>query len=382
MSTSFSMTTFFRSLLTLVFVASASQVVLAASSADILKRGAPILGYDNGCSSSNPTCDWMKKYADNTKLTAMNLPGTHDSATWNYSQATQDSLFKYTGTDIPPAANFRCQEHSIFNMLNGGIRVFDLRYAWNPDLNTIGFHHAQALLAPNTTIEDVFFGYYSWLAKHPTEAVLISLNHESSTGTPNNVAIQEHMRDLFASDLAKKHWLQVNGSLGTLGEARGKLTLLQRFDYDLLDPVTVKPIGIRLDAGHWTDNGPAIELTYNVAKKSVAYIEDYYETDGLPQGAGAAINIQWKYNATVAHLLNATIYHPDSLYISFASSEHTADVPPETPRIMALGNGTAVPGVNQKLLPWFKQHKGGRFGIVMLDFFDSVPGLVEAILGV
>jgi len=378
MSLKFNMT-FFSLILA---VASASQVALATSSADILENGAPVLGFDNGCSTTNPTCDWMKKYPDSTELIKMNLPGTHDSATWNYTQATQDSLLQYTGTDIPPADFFQCQEHSIFDMLNGGIRVFDLRYAWNPDLTTVGFYHSQAVLAPNTTLEDVFFGYYSWLAKHPSEAVLISLNHESGTGTPNDEPLQEHIRDLFASDLAKEHWLQVNGSLGTLGEARGKLTLLQRFDYDLLDPATVNPIGIYLDSDHWTDNDPKILLDYNVAKNSIAYIEDYYEMDGLPQGAGAAINIQWKYNATVAHLLNATIYEPNSLYISFASSEHTADVPPETPRIMALGNGTSVPGVNQKLLSWLKQHQGKRLGIVMLDFFDTVPGVVEAILGV
>lgn len=31
---------------------------------------------------------------------------------------------------------------------------------------------------------------------------------------------------------------------------------------------------------------------------------------------------------------------------------------------MAIGNGTDVPGVNQKLLPWLQARKGKRFGIV------------------
>lgn len=368
-------------LLAFAKAADASQSYLANQAlAEILHRGAPILGFDNGCSKTNATCDWMAHYPDSTKLVHMNLPGTHDSATWNYSDATQQALIGYTGPDIPGAQFFRCQEHSLFQMLNGGIRVFDLRYAWNPGNSTVGFYHSQALLSPTTSIEDVFFGFYSWLEKHPTEAVLISLNHESGTGTPNNVELQEHIRDLFQTNLAKKYWVQVNGTLGTLGEARGKLTLLQRFDYALLDPSTVHPIGIHLDANHWTDNSAIIDLVYNVQKNQIAYIEDYYETDGLPIGSGAALNIQWKFNATVAHIENATIYNPDQLYISFASSEHNADIPPETPRIMALGNGT-VPGVNQKLIPWLKERKGKRFGIVILDFFDTAPGLVEAILG-
>jgi hypothetical protein len=61
--------------------------------------------------------------------------------------------------------------------------------------------------------------------------------------------------------------------LGTLGEARGKLTLLQRFSWSLLPSNLDKRFGIYLDAGHWTDNGKSIELTYNAAQQQVAYIE-------------------------------------------------------------------------------------------------------------
>ncbi|KAJ7684589.1 PLC-like phosphodiesterase [Mycena polygramma] len=359
--------------------ATADQQFLAnAALADILKRGAPILGYDGGCSQSNKTCDWMRNYPDSTKLVHMNLPGTHDSATWNYTQATQDSLFRYTGTDVPPAATFRCQDKSLFDMLNLGIRVFDLRFAYNPGNDTLGFHHSQALLAPTTTVEDVWFGFYSWLDQHPTEAVLISLNYESGTGTPRDLKLEQHISDIMTSSVASQYWVQTNGSLGTLGEARGKLTFLQRYTYDFLPASETRFFGIQLPPNAWTDNSPAIEIVYNDSPEQIAFIEDYYEI-GLPIGAGAAENIQWKFNATTAHIENATLYNPDQLYISFASSEHDEDV--ETPIIMALGNGTATPGVNQKLLPWLQERKGKRFGIIMLDFFDAVPGLVEAVIG-
>ena len=69
---------------------------------------------------------------------------------------------------------------------------------------------------------------------------------------------------------------------------------------------------------------------------------------------------------------------------------------------MALGNGTDTPGVNHKLLPFLQERKGKRFGIIstfsvvspkghwsdrharlqVLDFFDVVPGLVEAVIGI
>jgi 1-phosphatidylinositol phosphodiesterase len=363
---------------------SVQQSLAQAALAAILERGAPILGEDTGCDAASATCDWMAKIPDDTLLVHMSIPGTHDSSTWNYTQATQNALLGFTGTDIQAAEFFQCQDQSYFQMLNGGIRVFDLRIAWNPGNDTIGFYHSQALLAPTTRLEDVLFGFYYWLDAHPTEAVLLSINHESGTGTDYTTAFQEVLYGILNGELADKYWLQVNGTLGTLGEARGKLTLLQRYDWNLLPttPEYSKRFGIHLDPEDWTDNDPNTTLVYNTVKgvEQIASSEDFYEMDGLPATAPASLNIQWKYNATIAHLREAInpAIHPDQLYITFASSEH--DTAGETPRIMALGNGTDVPGVNQKILPFLQENSGKRFGIVMLDFFDNVAGVVEAII--
>ncbi|KAJ7871370.1 hypothetical protein B0H14DRAFT_2723739 [Mycena olivaceomarginata] len=163
---------------------------------------------------------------------------------------------------------------------------------------------------------------------------------------PRDLKLEQHIYDIMTSSLALKYWVQTNGSLGTLGEARG----------------------IQLPPNAWTGNSPSIEIVYNTLTQQKAFIDDYYEI-GLPVGAGAAENIQWKFNATTAHVENATM-------LSFASSEHDEDVPPETPRIMARGNGTATPGVNQKLLPWLQVRKGKPF-----KFRIIMPGLVKAVIG-
>ncbi|EDR02697.1 uncharacterized protein LACBIDRAFT_308269 [Laccaria bicolor S238N-H82] len=294
-----------------------SQTVLSqAALSDILFRGLPILGPDNGCSKTLKTCDWMAKIPDNTPLVRMNLPGTHDTSTWNYSATTQASLTGYTGP-LPPAYLFRCQERSLLQSLNDGIRVFDLRFAYNPGNDTIGFYHS--LLAPTTTMTDIFFGLYQWLNKHPTEAVLVSINHESGTGTPYDAKIQEMVYDVINSDIGNTYWGQTSGSLGTLGQARGKLTLLQRFTFDLLPAYKTKRIGIQLDPGHWTDNGKAIELVYNADKGLTAFIEDYYDSS-LPLTSTPSQFIEEKFGATTAHLGNATLFNPDQLYISFVSA--------------------------------------------------------------
>jgi len=140
-------------------------------------------------------------------------------------------------------------------------------------------------------VEDVFFGIYRWLDRHPSEAVLVSINREGDTGTPDDAQFYDKLYNILNSPLAKKYWVQTNGAvsfpsfiyrniliirhfqLGTLGKARGKLTLLQRFSWALLPSGLDKRFGIHLDAGQWTDNGKNIELTYDAAQKQVAYIE-------------------------------------------------------------------------------------------------------------
>ena len=87
-----------------------------------------------------------------------------------------------------------------------------------PLLLTLDLHvyEAAALLAPTTTMTYVFFGLYQWLKKHPTEAVLVSINHESGTGTPYDAKIQEMVYDIINSDIGNRYWVQTRGSVRSL----------------------------------------------------------------------------------------------------------------------------------------------------------------------
>lgn len=106
---------------------------------------------------------WMKAYPDDTLIVHMNLPGTHDADTWNYSKATQDSLLGVTNltgiVELPPKF-FKCQNKSMIDMLNSGIRVFDLRYALDPTNTSLVFWHGRALVSEIATVADVMYGFY------------------------------------------------------------------------------------------------------------------------------------------------------------------------------------------------------------------------------
>jgi 1-phosphatidylinositol phosphodiesterase len=355
----------------------------------VLNDASPIFGdYTNSGSANSSTSQWMRDYPDNTLLVHMNIPGTHDTSTWNYSQATQDSLKHVTdlnGLTVLPPEYYRCQSRPIVDMLEAGIRVFDLRFAFDATNTTLVFYHSQALQSETATVEDVLFGFYQWLDCHPSEAVLLSFQYEGSTKqyASNNADVQLAMFNTLTSDAARKYFVQAKGELGPLGEARGKITLLRRFDLDQLPQSYSDALpGLHFSPSLWFDNDPDIALVYNTQKNLTAYIEDYYGLDS-PIGSGAALNIQWKYNATTAHLTKAATQYPDSLFWSFASSEYDLDSPIETPEIMALGNGTEytpLGGVNQRLVPFLQGMKGKRVGIVMFDFYQTPSELVQTLL--
>ncbi|KAJ5794101.1 hypothetical protein N7457_000700 [Penicillium paradoxum] len=352
----------------------------------VLENATPIFGsYTKNTSS---TIEWMKSYPDETLLVHMNIPGTHDSATWNYTQATQDALRGITDLNqvsVPVPEMLRCQELSLIDMLNMGIRAFDLRYAFDPTNSTLIFYHAQALLSQTATVNDVLFGFYAWLDDHPSETIFLSFQYQGLTAlyASNNAAVQLQLYNTLTSPAARHYFLQTKDRLGTLGESRGKITLMRRFDLDKLpESYTTALPGLHFPPALWTDNSPDLTLVYNKDEDLTAYIEDYYQPL-TPTGSSAVENIKWKYNVTVEHIRKATSQHPDSLFWTWASGTNIANIPPDWPRIMALGNGsdyTPAGGVNQHLVPFLGGLKGKRVGIVMFDFFNQPSDLIDTFL--
>lgn len=356
----------------------------------VLDAASPIFGiYEYNVTVTN-TSIWMKAYPDSTKLVHMNLPGTHDSSTWNYSQITQDSLLHITNMDgvtPSPATIYRCQDLSYFDMLNMGIRVFDIRYSFDATNSSLVVYHSAALQSETALLSDILFGFYQWLDDHPSEALLLSFMHESGTlkYDPIDADVELAIYNVLTSPAAQKYFIQTKDELGSLGEARGKITLLRRFDvFNVTASYEDSIPGLHFSPTQWVVNGPSFNITYNTANEQTAYMEDFYNILS-PNGSSAALNIQWKLNATTAALTRATLpQHVDDLFWSFASSEYDTVVPVSYPEIMAVGNGSAytpLGGVNDRLVPFLQTLQGKRVGIVMFDFFEQPPTLMTTFLG-
>lgn len=240
---------------------------------------------------------------------------------------------------------------------------------------------------------DVLFAFYAWLDGHAGETVLLSLQYEGGTlpGAGDDAVVQGLLYDVLMSEAGRRYILQTRDEVGTLGEARGRVVLVRRFDLDRLPPEYESRLpGIHLAPGMWTDNSPGFGLVYNAGKGLAAWIEDYYEPD-VPPNSNVSVVVEKKMEAVTAHLEKAIAAgeeRMDELFITFTSGRRLDDEPPVFPETMALGEGKDTPegGVNAQLERWLQETRQGkgeklRLGVVVLDYLDEPGSLVGAILG-
>ena len=161
------------------------------------------------------SADWMAALPDETPLGDIILPGTHDSAT----QYVQLAFFS------------KCQSLSIAQQLEAGFRYLDIRLgdvkkgADYPPLMH-GFTNCKTgPLGGTLTLDQVLADCYAFLAQHPTETVIFTVKHEHGDSTAAD--FQRTLQGFTAAREA--NWL-LTDTLPTLGEARGKLVLLRRWE--------------------------------------------------------------------------------------------------------------------------------------------------------
>jgi len=320
-----------------------------------LAAGAPILGTFN--ETGGELSNWMGSLPDDKSIYSLNIPGTHDSCTWNY-----------TGL-LPEVVT--TQSSSIFNQLDAGIRFLDIRLGVNNSTGQIMVYHGDALLSDTVQLVDVLWGLYHFLDAHPTETIIASLKVDHGDG--NDATLQQTLHDQFTTEPTSDYWAQ-DGSSGTLGPKRHKVVLYRRYTF----LPGLSPVGIDLSV-NWTDNNADFVINYD--QQQFAYIEDLYQINGDNETPATKIPI--KFDAVTSHLDNANAgANLTQLFITFVSGYGAGVGDTMTPRVLAVGDPTNnVSGINSMMLPYLQQRKGNRFGIILFDFYESEPGLVAAAIG-
>ena len=170
---------------------------------------------------SYETNAWMKEVDDNTLITNMSIPGSHDSG------ATH-SIFDVAG---------KCQDLSIKTQLTIGVRFLDLRL----QLVNNEFKIVHSFVDQKLKFSKVLNDIDNFLSKYDSEFIIMSIKEDNSSKDSTI-----NFNEALLTQLLQYDKITLNNTLpNTLKEARGKIYILNRF--------TSQDIGIAAYYG-WQDS--------------------------------------------------------------------------------------------------------------------------------
>lgn len=316
--------------------------------------------------SSQPS-DWMALFSDDTPISVLSIPGTHDTCT-------------YTQGDLVGAGYVKTQERSIVDQLDNGIRFLDIRCRLIG--NGFAIHHGPVFLG--MTFQDVINDCKSFLQAHLTETILMDVGHEyedqDSTLSFHQVFLNYYNANRYL-DGNRDLWY-LGTTIPTLGQVRGKIVLIRSFD---LDPGATA-IGIGMPGGQ---NSDYYSYQFSTNPDQTVYIENLWQ----PNICDWSVYVQ-KENAAGPNIQRAeynnyfqAAKYMNHLYMTFLSAN-------ETPNPLSNNSSERCPCTARwpkcgytprefadELNPWFLgcvKKEGGPVGIVIMDF----PGndIIELII--
>ncbi|MFJ9948245.1 phosphatidylinositol-specific phospholipase C domain-containing protein [Kitasatospora sp. NPDC091207] len=295
---------------------------------------------------STSRADWMKDLAGGTPLSALSLPGTHET-------------LAIRGLELTKAQqDFGISGQTLAVQLDRGIRAVDIRVRVTEG-KYFTIHHAKEYQSAN--FDDVLSKARTFLQQHPSETLLMRLRAEcprsnisitDCTNDPSTVTSQ-NIRTIFDryanTDYSGLFYKEstVEGkptATPTLSQARGKIVLTQ------------------------FDN---VEAEYGIASYN-DHTEDTYNNPGISA----------KFEKVKANVERAVAGSGGQFYVTYTSASGGG----ATPLFYAGGSGwdparqqPSVLGINPQFMRYLNGGGGnGRIGVIMMDY----PGwaLVENII--
>lgn len=278
--------------------------------------------------------DWMENVPDETKLSNMSIPGTHDSC-------TQYVDMRYI---------FQCQDASIATQLKYGYRYLDMRLVLEKrsGQETLVLKHniarckvSDSPFARTLTLADVLKDVYAFLNEHPSETVIMCMKAENSKD--DVAAVQKALYEMI--DQASERWYLKN-EIPTIGEVRGRIVLATRFD----DKLQVGSDHCGLYFG-WTDQGDRTVLTDPTADSVINGRETLCVQDRYNYDVGDKIT-------AIRTCLDSSRAADDTFFLNFTSTSGSGAVghPKEYAKDINLD------------LYAYEWEAGKAYGVVIVDF--------------
>lgn len=273
------------------------------------------------CNDNKNVINWMSLIPDHVLLSELTIPGTHDSAA--------DCGIAWV----------KCQNCSILAQLEMGVRAFDIRCRHFK--NQFALYHGSVFLNKyfDVDVRDVCIDF---LKANPSETILMFVKEEH-TAEGNTEHFSQTMRKYIDGF---EDYFFLAEKMPTLGEVRGKIVLLRRFD------VLETSMGNKINVGN---NTTSISIT--TIKTA---IQDHYKVSSL-----FSVKMKWEFILT--HLVQAKNDDSRILYVNFLSG--TGICPPK--RIAKR--------VFKRLDDYLMNNpQKNRYGIIFMDYAN--PQIISRLL--
>lgn len=278
--------------------------------------------------------NWMENIPDETKLSSMSIPGTHDSCTQNVDM-------RYI---------FQCQDASIATQLKYGYRYLDMRLVLEKrsGQETLVLKHniarckvSDSPFARTLTLADVLKDVYAFLDEYPSETVIMCMKAENSKD--DVAAVQKALYEMI--NQASERWYLKN-EIPTLGAVRGRIVLATRFD----DKLQVGSDRCGLYFG-WADQGDRTVLTDPTAESVINGRETLCVQDRYNYDVGDKIT-------AIRTCLDSSRAADDTFFLNFTSTSGSGAVghPKEYAKDINLD------------LYAYEWEAGKAYGVVIVDF--------------
>jgi hypothetical protein len=304
---------------------------------------------------------WMRYIPDDVPVMALSIPGTHNSC----------CVHGLLGVG-------KTQELDLPDQLRAGIRFLDIRFTHYQD--NLCVHHD--VICTEKSYVDVLTICFDFLRRYPSETILMSVDDESRVDdalgklAPSQIICKLPLVDMascgkntrsFEDTFNAKTWECIEDiplfynftaaspgreprvtshaftSETTLGDVRGRIVLLRRFDGG-------QDVGFNLS--HWPE-----DQCFRSVTPPFYDIEDRYQSPGDDD----------KFNFVVDHIEKARHGDPRELYITFSSAV-----------------GLTARGYSKKINPRLNDHlvksPPGRIGIIVMDYFEEPRELVSNVI--
>ena len=269
-------------------------------------------------SVANLQC-WMRELTDATPLSALSIPGTHNTPTYHRA--------------LP---SVRCQAVSPRKQLENGIRFFDVRVQPESATDTSNevLHLVHSVFSVSLTgkkyFKDLVDETADFLQENPSETVIMSVKREGA-GDATDEHLSKILREHYTPQRNGKLWYTLP-EIPPLSQVRGKIVLLRRFRIDdSMWEEENEGTGWGLEAECWANN--TIHDLHGVV-----CVQDFYEVlasknidekisfviDHLACSASAVTPIP--ENVTMSTLYSKTPqplpFPPPPLYLNFLSASN------------------------------------------------------------